>query len=177
MKTLIILVHPDIEASNVNKRWKQELEKHPNDIMIHELYKHYPNGKIDVNKEQQLLESMDYIIFQFPVYWYSYPPLLKQWLDEVFTYGWAYGSKGRKLKGKKFGLAMTVGDKEENYSHNGSVGFTVDEMIVPFKATANHVGAIILPYHTVFSASFQITREEVEESAKQYIKYIAKIHA
>lgn len=32
MKTLIILAHPDINQSNVNKRWKQELQKHPNDI-------------------------------------------------------------------------------------------------------------------------------------------------
>lgn len=174
MKTLIVLAHPDISNSNVNKRWKQELEKYQNDIIIHELYKEYPDWNIDVEKEQRVLESSDYIIFQFPVYWYSYPPLLKKWLDDVFTYGWAYGSKGDKLKGKKFGLAISIGDKEENYSHNGSVGFTVEEVIVPFKATAAHVGAISLPYFSTFGASFQIGTEEVEHSAKNYIEYISR---
>lgn len=174
MKTLIVLAHPDISNSNVNKRWKQELEKYQNDIIIHELYKEYPDWNIDVEKEQRVLESSDYIIFQFPVYWYSYPPLLKKWLDDVFTYGWAYGSKGDKLKGKKFGLAISIGDKEENYSHNGSVGFTVEEVIVPFKATAAHVGAISLPYFSTFGASFQIGTEEVELSSKNYIEYISR---
>jgi len=174
MKILIVLAHPDINNSNVNKRWKQELEKYPNDIIIHELYEEYPNWNIDVEKEQRLLESSNYIIFQFPVYWYSYPPLLKKWLDDVFTHGWAYGSKGNKLKGKKIGLAMSIGDKEENYLHTGSVGFTVDEVVTPFKATLAHVGANALPYFSVFKVSFQISREEVEQSANDYIKYIFK---
>ena len=174
MKTLIVLAHPDIDNSNVNKRWKKELEKYQNDITIHELYKEYPNWSIDVHREQRLLESYDYIIFQFPLYWYSYPPLLKKWFDDVFTYGWAYGSQGNKLKGKKFGLAMSIGDKKENYSHTGSIGATVDEVISPFKATVNHVGGITLPYFSVFRASFQISIEEVEQSAKDYIEYIYK---
>ncbi|WP_396125955.1 NAD(P)H-dependent oxidoreductase [Brevibacillus laterosporus] len=25
-----------------------------------------------------------------PFYWYSSPPLLKKWLDDIFTHGWAY---------------------------------------------------------------------------------------
>ncbi|MDF2613540.1 MAG: oxidoreductase [Clostridia bacterium] len=174
MKTLVILAHPDINHSNVNKRWKEELEKYPNDIIIHELYEEYPDWNIDIAKEQQLLESNDFVILQFPVYWYSYPPLLKKWLDDVFTHGWAYGSNGNKLKGKKIGMAMSIGDKEENYSHTGSVGFSADEIITPFKATAAHIGAIALPYFSVFRASFQISSEEVEQSANDFIKYISK---
>lgn len=172
MKTLIILAHPDMNKSKVNKSWKQALEKYPTEIMIHELYKEYPDWNIDIEKEQRLLENHDCIIFQFPLYWYSYPPLLKKWLDDVFTYGWAYGSKGKKLKGKKFGLAISIGDKEENYSHNGSVGFTIDEIISPFKASAAHVGASVLPCFFVFGASFQISNEEITQSAKSYIEYI-----
>ncbi len=172
MKTLVVLAHPDINNSRVNKRWKEELEKYPKEIMIHELYKEYPDWNVDVKKEQQLLESTDFIIFQFPLYWYSYPPLLKKWLDDVFTHGWAYGSKGNKLKGKKFGLAISIGDKPENYSHSGSVGFTVDEVVIPFKAAAAHVGADVLPYFCVFKASFDISSEEIAVSAQSYIKYI-----
>lgn len=172
MKTLVILAHPTIETSKVNKRWKQELLKYPDEITVHELYKQYPAGNIDVIKEQKLLESYEYIIFQFPLYWYSYPSLLKKWFDEVFTHGWAYGSTGNKLNGKKFGLAMSIGDKKYNYSPSGSVTFTVDEVIVPFKATVVHVGAVLIPYFAIFGASYQASNEEINQSAKAYIKHI-----
>ncbi|PNQ81511.1 NAD(P)H-dependent oxidoreductase [Paenibacillus sp. F4] len=172
MKTLVILAHPNIEDSRVNKRWKQELLQYTHEITIHEIYKEYPNWSIDVLKEQKLLEAHNNVIFQFPLYWYSYPPLLKKWLDDVFTHGWAYGSKGNKLKGKKLGIAVSIGDKKENYLPTGSVSFTVDEVITPFKASTVHVGAISLPYFAVFGASFQASDEEINQSAKDYIKYI-----
>lgn len=172
MKTLVILAHPHIEDSRVNNRWKRELLQYTNEITIHEIYKEYPNWSIDVLKEQKLLEAHSNIIFQFPLYWYSYPPLLKKWMDDVFTHGWAYGSQGDKLKGKKLGIAMSIGDKKENYSPTGSISFTVDEVIAPFKASAVHVGAITLPYFAVFGASFQASDEDINQSAKDYIKYI-----
>ncbi|TCS78152.1 NAD(P)H-dependent oxidoreductase [Pectinatus cerevisiiphilus] len=174
MKTLVILAHPNIEKSRVNKVWKQELCQYQNEITVHELYKEYPDWKIDVAREQQLLEAHDHIILQFPLYWYSYPPLLKKWLDDVFTHGWAYGSKGKKLQGKRFGLAISIGDKKENYSPTGTVKFTVDEVFIPFKASMIHVGAVMLPYFALFGSSFQVSDKEIEQSAKDYINYIFK---
>lgn len=117
-----------------------------------------------------------HVIFQFPLYWYSYPPLLKKWFDDVLAYGWAYGSNGDKLNGKKLGLAISIGDKKENYQPEGSVSFTVDEVIAPFKASAKHVGAEALPYFAVFGASFQASDEKINTSAKEYINYIFKYH-
>jgi len=35
MKTLVILVHPNMENSRINKRWKEELEKYPDKITVH----------------------------------------------------------------------------------------------------------------------------------------------
>lgn len=175
MKTLVILAHPNIDVSRVNRRWKEVLEQHTTDITIHEIYQAYPDWNIDVSREQELLEAYDHIILQFPLYWYSYPPLLKKWFDDVFTYGGAYGSSGNKLHGKKLSLAMSIGDKKENYSPEGSVSFTVDEVIAPFKASINHVGGIALPYFAVFGASFQATDEEINQSAKDYIRYIRKV--
>ncbi|SDF53355.1 Putative NADPH-quinone reductase (modulator of drug activity B) [Fontibacillus panacisegetis] len=174
MKTLVILAHPNLEVSRVNQRWKEELLQYPNDIKIHEIYKEYPNWSIDVPREQNLLEAYNHVILQFPLYWYSYPPLLKKWFDDVFAYGWAYGSKGDKLKGRKLGLAMSIGDKKENYLPEGSVSFTVDELITPFKASIGHVGAVALPYFAVFGVSFQASDEEINHSANEYINYIFK---
>ena len=39
MKTLVIVTHPDIEHSIINKRWIEELRKYPEEYTIHELYK------------------------------------------------------------------------------------------------------------------------------------------
>ncbi|WP_438431470.1 NAD(P)H-dependent oxidoreductase [Gorillibacterium sp. sgz500922] len=177
MKTLVILAHPNLEASRVNRRWKNELLQYPNEIAIHEIYKEYPDWTIDVPREQNLLETHSHIVIQFPLYWYSYPPLLKKWFDDVFTHGWAYGSTGDKLKGKRFGLALSIGDKKENYRPDGSVSFTVEDVIVPFKASMRHVGAEALPYFAVFGASFQASDEEIHQSAKDYVNYIGKYQA
>ncbi|MFV0536864.1 MAG: NAD(P)H-dependent oxidoreductase, partial [Dysgonomonas sp.] len=83
-----------------------ELSKYPEKFTIHQLYNLYPDEKIDVLKEQKLIEAHDKLILQFPMYWFNCPPLLKKWLDVVFTYGWAYGSKGNMLKGKKVALGI-----------------------------------------------------------------------
>ena len=51
MKTLIIVTHPHIEDSLINKRWIEEFEKYPELYTIHQLYKVYPDERIDVKKE------------------------------------------------------------------------------------------------------------------------------
>ncbi|MCO6514483.1 MAG: NAD(P)H-dependent oxidoreductase [Snodgrassella sp.] len=43
------------------------------------------------------------------------PAILKIWFDQVFSYQFAYGSKGDKLKNKKLLVSMTVGQPEENF--------------------------------------------------------------
>lgn len=103
-KTLIVVAHPDLAASTINKRWVDELEKHPDRFTVHQLYQRYPDGKIDVPSEQRLVDAHQHLVLQFPVYWFNCPPLLKQWFDDVLTYGWAYGSKGNSLKNKKQAL-------------------------------------------------------------------------
>lgn len=171
-QTLVILAHPNLEVSRVNRRWQQELLQHPQEITVHELYTEYPDWQIDVEREQRLLEQYDTVILQFPLYWYSYPPLLKKWIDDVFAYGWAYGSTGDRLQGKSFGLSMSIGNTQTSYLPDGSVSFTVEQLIAPFKASLHHVGAIELPYFAFFGASFQATDEQVEQSAADYIRYI-----
>lgn len=97
MKTLVLIAHPHIESSRVNKKWK-ESALNQTDLTVHDLYETYCDQPIDVKVEQQLLLAHDRIVFQFPLYWYSSPPLLKQWFDEVFTFGWAHGPGGTKLR-------------------------------------------------------------------------------
>jgi NAD(P)H dehydrogenase (quinone) len=62
----------------------------------------------DILREHQLLSEADLIIFQFPLWWYSMPALLKGYIDRVFSMGWAYGG-GQALAGKKILVSMTTG--------------------------------------------------------------------
>lgn len=134
MKTLIVAAHPSINSSIVNKYWIEELKKLPEKFTIHELYKVYPTEKIDIKQEQRLIESHDNLVLQFPVYWFSSPPLLKKWLVDVFLEGWAHGSNGSdKLKNKKIALAVSAGSTASDYSENGRYGHTLKQMLIPFE--------------------------------------------
>ncbi|BBM54110.1 flavodoxin-like protein [Leptotrichia wadei] len=174
MKTLVILAHPDMENSRINKRWKEELEKYPDKITVNELYKNYPNWDIDIEREHELLLSHDNIIIQFPLYWYTYTPLLKKWLDDVLSYNWAYGNE-YNLKGKNIGVAISIGGFESDYSKTGSVKFSMDEILIHFKATVEYVKANLISHYFLFDTD-NISDEELSENAGNYIKYIFNIN-
>jgi putative NADPH-quinone reductase len=171
-KVLINLVHPNIDESRVNKFLSQTAQKEEN-VTINNLYAKYPDFKIDVQKEQELLLQNDVIIFQFPMYWLSSPALLKEWLDVVFTYNFAYG-ENYKLEGKKFVIAVSVGGLEADYSLIENNKYTVEDYLVPFIGTANYTK---MDYQNPFITyeTFVISDEQLEESAKNYIEYIKSL--
>jgi glutathione-regulated potassium-efflux system ancillary protein KefG len=80
------------------------------------------------------------IVFQHPFYWYSTPPLLKQWEDLVLEHGWAYGSGGTALHGKTMFSAITAGGSEQSYRQSGTNRFTVRELLAPVEQTARLCG-------------------------------------
>lgn len=106
MKTVVLLFHPNFEASRINKAFEQAIG---GDYTVRHMYVLYPDNKIDVAKEQVVLIEADRIVLQFPMYWYSSPSLLKEWQDQVLLYGWAYGSSGKALHGKELLLAEFCG--------------------------------------------------------------------
>ncbi|MFD2595504.1 NAD(P)H-dependent oxidoreductase [Sphingobacterium griseoflavum] len=178
MKTLIIVTHPDITSSVVNKRWVEELEKFPEKYVIHQLHRVYPTGEIDVFAEQRLIEQYDKIIFQFPFYWFSCPGFLKKWMDEVLTHGWAYGSKsGYKMSGKRIGLAMSVGVDEHEYQENEKYKYTIQELLRPFELSFAYVKAAYQPFFAFYGLEYNATAERVAQSVPAYLAYLESIDA
>ncbi len=170
MKVLVIVAHPNLEQSRVNKTWMNRLAQEEN-ITVHNLYAAYPDWNIDVEKEQALLLEHDRIVFQFPLYWYSTPALLKQWQDVVLTYGWAYGSEGNKLHGKEFVLAISTGGPEASYQAGGYNHYSMSEITRPLQAMANLTGMHFLPSFIVYGVR-NLTDEQLQESAEQLVKHI-----
>ena len=169
MKTLVLVFHSDITNSRINRRLVEEMEKQSN-VTVHRVYEAYPNEQIDVAAEQRLLEQHDRIVLQFPFYWYSTPPLLKKWEDEVLTYGWAFGSKGDKLHGKELLIAVSTGAAKENYSSDGNFKYTMPELLRPLQATSNLIGTRYLTPYVLYGVN-QMSDKQSEQSAKDYVAY------
>ena len=89
-----------------------------------------------MDREKELLLAHDIIIWQHPFYWYSAPPLLKQWQDVVLEHNWAYGKKGFALAGKKIFNVFTSGAGEQAYQPGGFNKYSIHEFLRPFERTA-----------------------------------------
>lgn len=133
MKVLVILSHSYQTQSVSNVAIAEEYAKAG--FEIHNLEQLYPDGKIDVAREQAAVEAADLIIFQHPVFWYNMPPMLKKWQDDVQAYGWAYGTGGDKMQGKKFLHAYTTGSPRDKYDDA-----TVRELSASLRTSAAFVG-------------------------------------
>ncbi len=139
MKILHLVFHPDLQRSRVNRRWKQQLEASGKITTSRDMYAECPDFAFDIDHEQHLLQAHDRIVLQFPFYWYASPPLLKKWLDDVLTYGFAYGSTGNQLKGKDLQIITSAGGQPHHY--NGfDIYATIPELLKPFQLTANLCG-------------------------------------
>ncbi|MEJ2483901.1 MAG: NAD(P)H-dependent oxidoreductase, partial [Gemmatimonadota bacterium] len=113
-------------------------------VTVHDLYEEYPELDIDVPREQELLLEHDVIVLQHPFFWYSTPAILKEWQDLVLEHGWAYGSEGRALHGKRILNAITTGGREVAYARDGHNRFTMRELLVPIEQTARLCGMTYL---------------------------------
>lgn len=173
MKTLVLTAHPNLSNSFINRTWTERLRKEEGNITVHDLYAAYPDGKIDVKREQKLLLEHDRIVFQFPFYWYSSPSLLKEWQDVVLTYGWAYGSQGTMLHGKEFMLAISTGGPEAAYQAGGYNHYSMSELTKPFQAMANLTGMRFLPSYTLQGVRM-LTEDEVHASAENLLNHVQK---
>ena len=167
MTTTVFLFHPNFAASTVNARLAAEAEKQDG-VVVRRLYDLYPDFRIDVAAEQAALTASDRIVLQFPMYWYSCPPLLKKWEDDVLTYGWAYGPTGDALHGKEMVVAVSPGAA---YRRDGAAKYEVTELLRPFQATSNLIGTTFAkPFVTAGAVS--MSAAELDARAAAYAAYI-----
>lgn len=172
---LMILAHPYFDVSVANKTIIQELQKQDLDLEIRDIHQLYPNYQIDVAAEQEALLRHDTIILQFPMFWFSMPAILKQWFDSVFTYQFAYGSKGDKLKNKKLLPSLTVGQIEGNF-YDGE-HFLIDDFLRSIQKSAEYSQMEYLKPTFLFGVSpvEGNTKEEVQAKAKKQSQRLAEI--
>lgn len=169
-KVLILLAHPKYEHSAINQVLADSVKDLEN-VEIRDLYELYPDFNIDVQAEQEALVMADIIIWQHPVYWYSAPPLLKQWIDLVLEFGWAYGPGGVFLKGKCIFNAVSSGGAKDAYSKEGRHGHTLKEFFLPFYQTAKLCNMTYLPPFQV-NGTHKIKVEDLKSAAEAYRRLV-----
>ncbi len=96
----------------------------PNDVAVH-----LRQTVVDpaVAAEQARVERADALVLVYPVYWWSFPALLKGWIDRVFVNGWAYeetpdGTVVRKLGHLPIHLVAIGGADLRTYARHGYFG-------------------------------------------------------
>jgi glutathione-regulated potassium-efflux system ancillary protein KefG len=172
-RVLILFAHPALQKSRMNRELVAAARDLPG-VTFHDLCECYPDLHINTRAEQALLTEHDVIVFQHPFYWYSCPAILKEWLDLVLEWGFAYGDNGTALRGKKLLSAITTGGPAEAYAREGFNYFTIRELLAPFEQTARLCGMEYLPPH-VLHAVHRYSKEELAAAARAYRELLASL--
>ncbi|MCM6778381.1 NAD(P)H-dependent oxidoreductase [Nocardia sp. CDC159] len=133
----------------------------------------------DVRAEQDKLLWADTIIFQFPLWWYTMPAILKGWVDRVFTYHFAYGvgEHSADKYGERFGegtltgrralLSVTIGGPQSHYSARGING-PIDDLLFPIQhGILYYPGIEVLPPFVRYGAD-RMTDADYADVAKAW---------
>jgi len=118
----------------------------------------------DVAAEQEKLRWADAVLFQFPLWWFSMPAILKGWVERVYAYGLAYGvgehSESRwgdrygegSFAGKRAMLIVTAGGWAQHYTERGING-PIDDLLFPIQhGILYYPGFSVLPPFVVYRA-------------------------
>ncbi|MBM7171111.1 NAD(P)H-dependent oxidoreductase [Streptomyces sp. G44] len=128
----------------------------------------------DIRGEQEKISWADTLVFQFPLWWFGPPAILKGWFDRVLVQGYGFGLKGPGgrtprygdggLAGKRALIVTSVGARESGFGPRGIHG-QLDEVLFPLlHGTFWYTGMAALPPFVVYGAD-RLTREGYARSA------------
>jgi NAD(P)H dehydrogenase (quinone) len=116
----------------------------------------------DIKAEMEKFKTADLVIYQFPLWWFGLPAIMKGWFDRVFAMDFAYGD-GRifdrgPFRGKRAMCALTTGGPEQSYpDFNDTVLRPIQFGLLYF------AGMDVLPPFTAFAAA------HLDDDARKYL--------
>lgn len=146
MKVLVVLVHPRQVSFTgaLSQAFCAGLAAAGHEIELADLYREGfnpcftpedfgqfdPTGKApvpeDVLREQARLARAEVLALVFPIYWWSFPAMLKGWIDRIFTEGWAYRFSPDNVAGlmtlRKVAMLGSAGSTASAYRRYGYQG-------------------------------------------------------
>ena len=174
---LVIVAHPELEQSRANRRLLEaaralQRELPASRLAVRDLYALYPDYLIDVAVEQAALAAATLVVWQQPIRWYSMPPLLKLWVDDVLTYGWAYGPEGTALRGKDLWLVASTGGPEDSYRPESYNRYFFDAFLPPYEQTAALCGMRFLP-PLILHGAHKASESDLAAHVDSYVQRLA----
>ena len=170
-KVLILFAHPAQDRSEVNLPMF-EAATDVDHVSCIDLYRLYPTHNIDVGVEQERLKEHDIVIFLFPLYWYSTPAILKDWMDLVLEYNFAYGKDGDALQGKILLPVASTGGAEKAYQEDGYNHFSIRELLRPLEQTANFCKMRFIAPFIIFGARTAVEENRLGAHLEQWEKLL-----
>lgn len=174
MLNLIISGHPQLQTGSLSNRIiVQELQAKLPDAEIIDINTLYPQGQIVVAREQERLQLAKHIVLQFPLYWYALPYPLKNYLDRVFTHGFAHGG-GAKLGGRALIFSFTTGAPETEYASGRSMNHDISAFMLPWQQTC---ALCQLRFYEVHSCGMMFIPGVSTDADKLAVENKARAHA
>ena len=125
----------------------------------------------ELKAEMDKLAWADLVIFQFPLWWFSLPAILKGWVDRVFAMGFSYDANRRYrtgiFRGKRGMLAMTTGGPPASYEPGGPNGDIAQLLHHINHGMLHFVGMDVLPPFIAYGAA-RVTQEQREAYLAAY---------
>ena len=112
----------------------------------------------DIRAEIEKVEWCDLLIFNFPVFWFSVPAIMKGWIDRVFVSGRFYGGKrfydGGGMRGKKAMTTLTLGGQNHMFGEDAIHG-ELDVMLRPIlRGSLAYCGFTVLPPYVAYHVPY-----------------------
>lgn len=168
-KIAIVLAHPDMVKSRANKELIETV-KELDAVVVYNLYEDFPE-LFDPEVWTQIMNDASALVFQFPLYWMSAPYKLKKWQEEVFT----HLSRTPGVTGKPLMVVTTAGSSFDYYRSGGVNGFTIDEILRPYQASALNAGMKWQTPVVVYSMAEETIGKNLTEGALLYKDKLLKI--
>ena len=164
---LVYYAHPGQRYSHANAAMWREAQL-VEGVTLVDLYAEYPRFDIDIEREQDRLLRHDVILFQCPMFWYSTPSLVKEWIDLTLEHGFAYGSGGDKLTGKVMMFALTAAGPADAYTPKGYQHHPLREFLTPLEQTAELCGMRFAAPYALYGAIRAIEEGRIPIHASGY---------
>jgi len=173
-RVIVYYAHPGQRFSRANARmWARAGQV--TGVTCVDLYADYPRFNINVDREQDRLRAHDAIVFQFPMFWYSTPSLIKEWQDLVLEHGFAYGAGGTALQGKAMQLAVTAAGPGDAYSASGYQRHAIRDFLRPLEQTAHLCHMTFLTPYILFAALLHKENTHIEQNADGYATLLKRL--
>jgi len=178
-KVLILNGHKyykDVSEGNLTKNFIDKATEFFSKNNFEVKYTHIEKG-YDVEEECQKFEWADYVLFHYPVYWWSVSWIAKKYFDETFTQGRHYESDGRSrsdasktygsgglLQGKKYMLSLIYNCPASQFDNKNGLydGLSLDEAHVAIHKTFQFCGLKPLEtyaVHDIFKGDLNLAKE------------------